>query len=180
MNSHENIVCHGEILLGYGGQYTDLPPDWLKPHRRLRTLWQFIASGAFFHPKKTMEMTWNTKFPQEWRGFRLMYNQINRDPRVMHYINNHTDIKVIHLQRRNLLKQYISLYLMHNQSRYGRYEAHVTKKTSQIKVGIDPSKALKYFSSFENTKKNTLLKFEKFEKLNIFYEEMVVWMTTCQ
>jgi LPS sulfotransferase NodH len=173
INSHEDIVCHGEILLGYGGHYTDLPPKWLKSHRRLRTLWQAIASGAFLYPKKTMEMTWNTKSPQEWRGFRLMYNQINRDPRVMHYLNNHTEIKVIHLQRRNLLKQYISLYLMHNQSRYGRYEAHVTKKPSQIKVRVDQNKALDYFRSFEKTRNNILLKFKEFERLDIFYEDMI-------
>ena len=167
INSHEDIVCHGEILLGYGGHYTDLPPKWLKSHRRLRTLWQAIASGAFLYPKKTMEMTWNTKSPQEWRGFRLMYNQINRNPRVMHYLNNHTEIKVIHLQRRNLLKQYISLYLMHNQSRYGRYEAHVTKKPSQIKVRVDQNKALNYFRSVEKTRNNILLKFKEFERLDV-------------
>ncbi len=39
MDSHPDITCYGEILIGYGGSYRKMPPPVLKKHRRLRTLW---------------------------------------------------------------------------------------------------------------------------------------------
>lgn len=153
LNSHGGIKCSGEVLIGYGGDYKKMPPKFLKKHRRLRTLWQALFSGAILNPIGTIERSLLTSPDSTVAGFRLMYNQIERDLRVKQYLEKITDVKIILLHRRNILKQFVSLKLMHNQTKYGRYSAHVFEKQNTVKIRIEPSEAVSYINEINMQRK---------------------------
>lgn len=173
LNSHINVLCQGEILLGYGEFYHGFPPAILRRYRRLRTLWQAVSSGAILNPKKTMESCWGSKSSEECKAFRLMHNQIQRDYRVKRYLKDLLNVKIIHLRRRNLIKQYVSLELMHNQSKYGRFSAHVTTQPELVKINIDSSKALAYINKIYDQRKESLTLMEHLDYIELDYEDII-------
>lgn len=173
LNSNKEIHCSGEILLGYGGSYNKLPPKLFLKHRRFRTLWQALFSGAAFFPIKSIENTWKINPDVEHIGFRLMYNQIQRDFRVKKYIKNLNNVNIIHLKRKNLLKQFVSLKLMHNQSKYGRHSAHVTKRPPLVSIKINHKEAIKYIETILLQRKNSLKLVNHLNILSINYEDMI-------
>lgn len=174
LNSHPNINCSGEILLGYGGHYKKLPPKALKKYRRARTLWQAIASGAMLFPKHFID----TAFSPEGEdvtaaGFRLMYNQIDRDPRVLPHIQSTVDLKVVHLFRQNLLKQFVSLKLMHDQAKHGRFQAHSFKSSKAVKINVPPHEAIRFIQNVIEAREKHELSFSKFPIMRVNYEDIV-------
>lgn len=173
LNSHDEIHCAGEILLGYGGLYGKMPPSILIRYRRLRTLWQAVASGAILKPVSCIESNWGAASREKASGFRLMYNQLSRDPRVSCYMKKRQDIKIIHLKRENLLKQYVSLKLMHDQVKYGRYSAHVEKPSEPVKISVNFSQAYEHICKALAEQKKYDMFFNGFEKIDIKYEDMV-------
>ena len=174
LTSHSKVRCDGEVLLGYGGLHQSLPPRLLKKYRRLRTLWQAIASGAMINPIKTMEDSWKRRTHETAMGFRLMYNQIERDPRVRLYLSGLSDIKVINLRRRNLLKQFVSLKLMHNQTKFGRRAAHTYDITESVKIQICPSEAVSYIEKIKKHREKYKLFFSNLESIEVDYEDMII------
>jgi hypothetical protein len=173
LNSHEEIKCRGEVLLGYGGDYKKLPPRFLKKYRRTRTLWQSICSGALIDPMNCIDSHLTIPNGYSAAGFRLMYNQIERDFRVKRHLEQISDVKIVLLQRKNILKQFVSLKLMHNQSKYGRFSAHVFEKQNIIKVRINPSEAIEYMNKIHLQKERYRKFFANLEMLEINYEDMI-------
>ena len=156
LDSHPEVVCGGEILLGYGGLYSRLPPTILYGHRRLRTLYQAIASGALVSPYKTINDFCAAAGSAQAVGFKLMYNQISRDCRVKKFLKSEHIPLVIHLQRKNLLKQYVSIKIMRDQAKYGRATAHVYESQRPVSIVIDPSDALRFCKASSDRARSAL------------------------
>ena len=175
MNSHPDIACYGEILIGYGGEYKKMPPLLLKRYRRLRTLWQVLFSGALLMPGRTVRDVFcsDEAIASKAVGFRVMYNQLERNPLAMRAVLEQESVHVIHLQRRNLLKKYASHVLMHNHVRHGRKAAHLYEKVSAVQVRIDLDAAIKYFRKEERVQQKYTEMFSNYPVLPLFYEDIV-------
>src|SRR5688572_27202010 len=106
LQSHPEILCRGELLIA-GLRMP--PPALLKNHRHLFKLTRLVTTGAWLSTR-TMRRFYAIQGPRA-HVFKAMYNHL-RPPWTLNYLLRDPDIRVIHLQRRNLLKQYISLQLM--------------------------------------------------------------------
>ena len=173
LDSHPQVRCYGEILLGYGGLSDRLPPAFLKRHRRLRTLWQYVMSGAAIRPVRTMDRIFESVPEADVVAFRVMYNQMDRDRRVAPYLTRDESLKVVHLVRDDAVRQYVSLHLMHNQAKLGRYEAHTKSKLPPKPLPIDPQAALRGMRLFEQKKQEYRDRFSAHPMLEISYESMI-------
>ncbi|MEL7336087.1 MAG: hypothetical protein AAFN70_07815, partial [Planctomycetota bacterium] len=76
LNSHPDICCHGEILLGLGGPCGSVPPRFLDRNRRARLAWAWLFSGAAFFPERVVERTLDSSPESAAIAFRGMYNQL--------------------------------------------------------------------------------------------------------
>jgi len=175
LTTHPALLCRGEILLGYGGTYSNLPTKLLRRFRRLRTLWQGLASGALLFPGRAIQDALYSEIPDEIQGigFRMMYNQMERDRRVLPELKKIENLKVIHLCRQDKLKQFVSLKLMHDQARYKRFTAHVTSGVEPVCIRIDPEEATSFIRKVEAEHTHYSKVFQQFECLEIKYEEMI-------
>lgn len=174
LNSHPEVRCFGEVLIGYGGHYKKYPPRVLKKYRRARTLWQAVMSGALLNPEKTIKNALSSEeVGLKSIGFRLMYNQMRRDKRVWNHVKNIENLKVIHLYRKNLLKQFVSLKLMHDQSKYGRFSAHAYAKSEIVKINVDASEAMSFVVGSLAERRAMSDRFSCFPSISVYYEEMV-------
>lgn len=173
LDSHPDVVCGGEILLGYGGLYHRLPPDGLSGFRRLRTLHQAIASGALIAPGKTINDFFGAFIDAEAVGFKLMYNQISRDWRVRKYLKSEPIPLVIHLKRKNLLKQYASIKIMRDQAKYGRATAHVYESQKPVSIVLDPDEAVRFCRTSNDRSMSAIHFFETASICDVYYEDMV-------
>ncbi len=172
--SHPEVVCHGEILIGYGGRYRKMPPKVLKPYRRVRTLWQAVMSGALLFPRRTIDNTLcDTTVLSGAVGFRIMYNQMARDPRVLPHLQAFGKLKVIHLYRENLLKQFVSLRLMHAQQRHRRDSAHVYTPPPIARARINPQEAMRFVEEMQRQRAYYSNVFSKFQTYEVKYEDMI-------
>ena len=103
--------------------------------------------------------------------FKAMYNQLC-SPKVHEYLRAHTDIRVIHLRRGNLLKQYTSKTLM-GKKRDGRWQPHSTSKMRAVSTHVSPQAAIRdmqfvqqQFDVYEDLLSNH-------KKIELVYEDMI-------
>src|SRR6185295_1660068 len=106
LQSHPEVFCLGEMLKHGRGFYV---PDYIYRYRQLTKLVQFAFSGAWNSPR-LMDQFFG-QADGKAKLFKAMYNQVNI-PWTRRYLERHTDIRILHLRRENLLKQYVSYLLM--------------------------------------------------------------------
>lgn len=172
LSSNPQIHCFGEVLIGYGGLYKGMPPPLLTSNRRARTFWQALFSGGLLFPAWTIRNHFSTEYADAI-GMRIMYNQLARNPFAMRYLANLEQYKIIHLQRRNLLKKYVSHILMHRMLEFNRQKAHLKEKVPIVNIEIDIDHAIRYFESETKIKETTITKLDNVPILDVFYEDMI-------
>ena len=105
LESHPEVFCLGEMLAG-GHVWV---PNWVYRWRYAKKAYRYLRSGAFL-PIRMM----NRHFARTNRPvlcFKAMYNHIC-PPWTVGYLREHTEIRILHLRRHNLLKQYVSHVLL--------------------------------------------------------------------
>ncbi|WP_235033215.1 hypothetical protein [Rubripirellula obstinata] len=170
MNSHPKIGCFGEVLLGMGSPQTPWIPEWLTRYRRPRLAWYYALSGAMLNPNGAVQKVFDQD--HERVGFRGMYDQLDGS-RVLKLLEKDTDVSVIHLTRENVLKQYVSRYIMRRHRRLGRIRAHTTKELTPVKVAISPQLAEKDVLELLSQRSRLEEAFEGHRKIELVYEEMI-------
>lgn len=120
LNSHPNVRCYGEILLGFDGpEGRQEVPAFLERRPRPAVAASALLSGGLLFPRSTIQRAYG-EARESVVGFRLMYNHASG--RVLRSLEQ-DDVSVVHLTRRNVLRQVISRLQMH--------EAHVAAGTYQ-------------------------------------------------
>jgi len=165
INTHPDVRCEGELLIGGPIQV----PKILEDRRYPAKLYRFVKARAW-NPQEIIKNFLARNDPKVL-GFKAMYNHLANN-RVKQFLKQHTEIRIVHLRRNNLLKQYVSKRLL-GVKRRKRWEPHATEKLPVVSVRIDPEAAIK---DMQNSKKQ----FEKFEtllinhnKIEIVYEDMI-------
>ena len=170
LHSHRQIGCFGEVLLGMGGPQTPWIPEWLTRYRRPRLAWFYTLSGAMVSPKRTIKTVFGQDF--ERVGFRGMYNQL-QDRRALAPLAADPSIAIIHLMRKNVLKQYVSRYIMRRHRHLGRLRAHTTKELKPVAVNIPPSLAEKGIRRLLSRRNQYKEAFKSHRTIELVYEEMI-------
>ncbi len=171
LDSHPQIRCYGEILIGFGDVYQGQVPKLFLKNRRTMILWKYVMSGAALRPVKMLNDFYNRGEAQVMT-FRAMYNHL-RDFRVRNYYLSDTSIRIIHLRRDNLLKQHISRVLMHRQSKLGRKDAHTTKPLTPVSTHIAPEGAIAAMTEVQEEYSKYDQLFSKHPKIELVYEDMI-------
>jgi LPS sulfotransferase NodH len=169
LESHPKIISEGELLIG--GQIE--PPRIIKKSwrrwRLLTKIYRWLRAGAW-NPVQILENFYaRTDAPVVI--FKAMYNQLS-SPKVHEYLREHPDIRVIHLRRGNLLKQYVSKMLM-GKKRDGVWQPHSTSKLPVVTTHVSPQEAIRemryvqqQFDLYEDL-------LSKHNKIELVYEDMI-------
>jgi LPS sulfotransferase NodH len=165
LNSHPKVTCDGELLIGGMIPLPRILENWRLPAK----LYRYIVAGAW-NPVSILEK-FLARNDSPIVGFKAMYNHL-ANSKVRKFLQHHTEIRIIHLRRDNLLKQYVSKALL-GVRRSKRWEPHSTKKLPIVSTRISPDAAIK---AMQQTQKQ----FEEYEKLlvnhhkiELVYENMI-------
>jgi LPS sulfotransferase NodH len=162
LGSHPDIESVGELLIG--------SPEKRGPikTRRFRTLaktLQFARSGAWM-PRHRME-SFFTGGVAKVRLFKAMYNHIS-NPLTLGYLRRHTEIRILHLRRNNLLKVYVSKLLMTEGKR-----VRSSGPVAVSKVHVDPVAALAAVRKTRDQYEHFETVFGAHRRLQLVYENLI-------
>jgi len=162
LNSHPEIIVGGEIFNNSPGHVMEkeqIPEDKVKlkdsnPEEYLN--WYFLSRN---------------KDPVKFIGFRLFYEHGRSGREVIwDILKNIPDFRIIHLQRKNQLKQFLSLKLAKKTSQWLRQNTDKPIKYEPIFLKIKECR--KYFRRQQRKTDRALLFFGKTKRLDISYEDL--------
>jgi hypothetical protein len=161
--SHPEIECAGELLEGH--------PDEIGvrlhrgPFRRAVKLYNIFRTGAW-RPGHRLAGYFSGGRAKV-RMFKAMYNQLDR-PFCLQYLRDHEDIRVLHLERRNLLKLHVSTLLMPR-----RKDLQATAPVAPIRIRVDPAKAIARMRAASARRARFWRIFERHAQLPLAYEDLI-------
>jgi hypothetical protein len=103
-------------------------------------------------------------------AFKVMYSHL-LDPRARRYLCRETEIRVIHLRRENLLKQYISKVLA--QKRFGNRGWVTSEPVPVIMTRVSPARALREMERTQSLIEKHERLFSRHHKVTLIYETMI-------
>lgn len=134
LDAHPSIRCYGELLVG-GNLEVPMP---LRRRRLLTKAYRYLKIRAW-NPVSIMDRYYaGNEAPVV--VFKAMYNHLNI-PRARKYLINHNEIRVIHLRRENLLKQYVSKLLLTAKREQG-WMPHTDRAIAVVSVRVSPTRAI--------------------------------------
>lgn len=168
LDAHPDIRCYGEVLNGSHFK----PPKPILHFKYPTKAYRYLAAGGW-NPVAILQRYFaRTTAPVI--VVQAMYNRMDK-PSVRRYLSRNTDIRIIHLRRDNLLKQYVSKALLSVKrgTKDRPWQPHVASPVPAVAIRIDPRKAMegmrKVRSNFEE--------FERFlaghRKIELVYEDMI-------
>lgn len=104
-------------------------------------------------------------------AFRAMYNHVDNH-RVRDYLVRHSEIRVIHLRRDNLLKQYVSKVLL-GAKRERAWQPHTDHRIPVVSVRISPERAITEMSRVRAAFADFEQLLSGHRKIELVYERMV-------
>jgi LPS sulfotransferase NodH len=169
LDAHPQVRCYGEILNGSAVR----PPPLVREFKYAAKTWRYLVSGAW-RPIATIERCYrNSDKPVV--GFQAMYNRVDT-PSVRRFLQERKDIRIIHLRRENLLKQYVSKVLLTRKRGAHRdrpWSPHATRPVPVVTTHISPDKAIEEMRKI----RELFREFEQFlsghRKIELVYEEMI-------
>lgn len=127
--------------------------------------------------KKDSEIIYKQTFPpksmSKWIGFKLIYYHPNdsEDKRIWEWIKNDKEIKIIHQQRENLLRVFIS-FAIANKSQTWRIDEDYQRTAIDKRVTVDLEKLFAFIRKVENYIDNTNDMFKDHQMLEVKYKEL--------
>ncbi|MCP3935812.1 MAG: hypothetical protein GY708_10615 [Actinomycetia bacterium] len=171
LSSHPEVHCDGEVLLGLDGFDAHPAPDRLERSRLVSHGWSFVAGGGLLAPNRRLGRLYSSGLAPVI-GCRVMYNQVQA--RTLRWVRRN-DVRVVHLSRGNLLRQYVSLVAMHRRVREsGRGVAHSRDGRRVAAVEIDLDRATR----FMRRRQRSVARFASFTRqaggLELQFERLIV------
>jgi LPS sulfotransferase NodH len=159
--SHPEIHCAGEILNGQPD--SPIPPP-RGPFRHFVKFARIARTGAWL-PAFRLEQFYG-RGRSRVRCFKAMYNHLAR-PFVLRYLLTHSEIRVIHLSRQNLLKAYVSTLLMQK-----RRILQATTPVAPMWIRVNPHKAIAFVRKARTRYERYEALFAQHARLPVTYESL--------
>ena len=110
LNAHPTVIAFGELFRGNGAIGWDIPPFVTQQSLHFRRM-------ADTQPLEFLETVVFRRWPREVAavGFKLFYYHARSGPQAMvwDHLRKEPGLAIIHIKRRNILEQYISLRVAH-------------------------------------------------------------------
>jgi LPS sulfotransferase NodH len=165
LQSHPEINCITELLVGAHLE----PPAFLRTSRTGTKAARFLMSGGWF-PTRAMRRFYASS-DKPVSIFKAMYNQVSV-PWTLRYLTRNTDIHVLHLSRRNLLKMHVSRLLMPTR-RNRIWEPHTTEPLPPVTTRVDPAAALDQMRNAQLAYQHFEDLFKAHRRLPVVYEDLI-------
>lgn len=170
LSSHSSVVTYGEIF----------SPGFLLGTLRPKIVerWPFIFHAYTYirewFPLLLMRQIVFRHYPTRVSavGFKIFYEHAHtsKTKSVWPFLRRMSDLKIIHLKRKNILKSYISYLIANRTGEFIRFNTSIPPRSVRVKVNIDRCRAR--FSKVEHDR----AKFEKYfsghDILTVWYEEL--------
>jgi LPS sulfotransferase NodH len=166
LESHPAIKCEGELLIS--GTVTT--PKILEDFRWPAKVYRYMVAGAW-NPVKILE-TFLLRNDAEVVAFKAMYNHV-KNPKVLDFLRKHKEIRIIHLKRENLLKQYVSKMLLGKKREQRRWQPHSTKKLPPVSIKIKPKAAIRAMEKVQEQHDFFKSFLEEHPRIDLIYENMI-------
>jgi hypothetical protein len=166
LESHPQVFCVGELLIN---GINVRAPQALMRWRYAAKLYRFVVGGAW-HPTALMERFFSSQ-DKPVKVFKAMYNHVS-PPWTLNYLRNDRELRVIHLQRRNLLKMYVSKLLL-SKKRVKAWQPHATSPVPPVSTYVSPQAALASMRKARALHDRYDRAFAQHAKMAIAYEEMI-------
>lgn len=169
LDAHPDVRCYGEVLNGSWVR----PPVLVRNYKFTAKAYRYIVSGAW-RPIATIERCYgHAETPVV--AFQAMYNRVDT-PSVRRFLRERKDIRVIHLRRENLLKQYVSKALLTRKrgtSKDRPWSPHATSPVPVVSIRISPDKAIKEMRKVRDLFQEFELFLAGHRKIELVYEQMI-------
>lgn len=164
--SHPSIICEGEMLINGLVKTPKIIEDFRWPAK----IYRYVMAGAWNPIRILNQFLARDDAPVV--AFKAMYNHLQSD-KIKEFFQEHKEIRIIHLRRDNLLKQYVSKMLLGKKRGQKRWLPHSTQKLPPVTTHISPQAAITYME-------HTQAQYQKFEtllsqhhKIELVYETMI-------
>jgi hypothetical protein len=165
LQSHPEINCITELLVGAHLE----PPAFLRTSRLGTKASRFLMSGGWY-PTRAMRRFYASS-DKPVSIFKAMYNQVSV-PWTLRYLTRETDVHVLHLSRRNLLKMHVSRLLMPTR-RNRIWEPHTTEPLPPVRTRVDPAAAIDQMRRARADYERFEELFRAHRRLALVYEDLI-------
>jgi len=167
LNAHRQVLAFGELFRGDGLIGWDTPPFQASQDPRLLRL----SEEA---PLDFLERAVFRRWPREVEavGFKLFYYHARSGPQaaVWDLIRDDPEIEIIHIKRRNILAQYLSLTLAHATNVWATSRP---PSDSPAPIRLDPESCIQHFQTVRAYEEECDAFFAGRDVQHITYEELV-------
>jgi LPS sulfotransferase NodH len=165
LDSHPEVRCLGEMLAG--GHFW--VPDVVYKSRYATKAYRYLRSGAWYPTR--MMTRYFARGDRPVMAFKAMYNHI-RPAWTLRYLRKHTEIRILHLRRHNLLKQYVSNLLL-SVKRDKPWQPHATAPVTPASIHVSSDAALAYMRRIRAEYDAHEQLFSSHQRLPLTYETMI-------
>jgi LPS sulfotransferase NodH len=166
LNNHSQALAFGEIFRSPDSIGWDVPPFQSYQDRKLLTVYKS-------DPIAFLERHVFRKWPSNYKaiGFKLFYYHARTSPQsaVWDYLAQQPEMRILHIKRRNVLSQYVSLQLAHKTDIWSSTRP-VTQDPQCIQ--LDVAECQNHFAWVRSLEKECENFFKKHKVRCVYYEDL--------
>jgi LPS sulfotransferase NodH len=179
LNRATGITCHGEIMKKDFKQEGSSEKFFLNLAEQSGLPKSYLEQLQLNNPAEFLKLIFSPK-QQGTIGFKLFYYHAQEDLRnqLWQVLQQHKEIKIIHLIRENLLDTYISLQYAHLTKQWILPTFAYKDKIDQIErydqemLSIKPQILLDFFENTSKKVRENKIRFAQHNYLEIYYENL--------
>ena len=160
LNRHPNIYCEGEI---YNTDHLKIygKADELKQKMNNNPL-QFL--NTYGYPKHAKKI--------QFAGFKLFYSHFKTEKTkiIWDYLAENKDIKIIHIKRRNMLRNFVSLKIAAKTNEWRSFSKQSNTENKQITLSKE--ECVQEFEKQEYTISEMNSKFKNHKIIDVYYTDL--------
>ena len=161
LNKHPNIYCEGEIY----------NTDHLKMYGTADELRQQMINNplnflkTYGYPKHSKKI--------QFAGFKLFYSHFKTEKTkiIWDYLIENKDIKIIHIKRKNLLRNFVSLKIAAKTNEWRSFSEKSNIENKQIT--LTKEECLQEFELQEKTMSEIDNRFKNHRIINVYYNDLI-------
>lgn len=165
--AHRQVIAFGELFRSEDAIGWDVRPFASDANGKALALYRK-------NPVRFLRQTVHGRWPREVRavGFKLFYYHARTHPfsAVWDYLRDTAAVRIVHVKRRNILAQYLSLRLAHQTDVWSTRQTAVER--APLRIRLDPELCREHFLQVRRQEDDAALFFRGHAIKDVFYEDL--------